>query len=93
MEFPYACPASSRRGRLRAEGLEPLRTDQRAVWHAPDFAAGPRPDGTYPLSDQPVTRSPAPVIMLEGVSARPELIDLLDLAVFVEVSPTSGISD
>jgi uridine kinase len=75
--------------RLRREALEPLLAGKTALWHPFDFAAGTRPDGTYPMSREAVTRGPASVIILDGAySARPEISDLIDLAVLVDV-PTS----
>lgn len=72
--------------RLRAEALEPLLAGRVALWHPFDFEAGTRPDGTYPMSTETVARQPAPVIVLEGAySARPELADLIDLSVLVDV--------
>ena len=72
--------------RLRAEALEPLLAGRTAAWHPFDFEAGTRPDGTYPMATNVVIRQPAPVIVLEGAySARPELADLIDLAVLVDV--------
>jgi uridine kinase len=72
--------------RLRKEALEPLLAGRVASWHPFDFAAGTRPDGTYPMSVDVVTRQPAPVIVLEGAySTRPELADLIDLAVLVDI--------
>jgi uridine kinase len=72
--------------RLRAEALEPLLAGRAASWHPFDFAAGTRPDGTYPMSAELETREPTPVIVLEGAySARPELADLVELAVLVDV--------
>jgi len=75
--------------RLRREALEPLLAGTSASWHPFDFAAGTRPDGTYRLAAAVVTRRPASVIVLDGAySARPEVSDLIDLAVLVDV-PTS----
>ena len=72
--------------RLRAEALEPLLAGRAASWHPFDFDAGVRFDGTYPMSTEVVTRRPTPVIVLEGAySARPELSDLIDLAILVDV--------
>jgi uridine kinase len=72
--------------RLREEALEPLLAGRTASWHPFDFAAGTRPDGTYPMALEAATREPAPVIVLEGAySTRPELADLIDLAVLVDV--------
>lgn len=75
--------------RLRAEALEPLLAGSQAAWHPFDFEARTRPDGTYAISTEIVTRDPAPVIVLEGAySARPELADLIDIAVLVAVPVT-----
>jgi para-aminobenzoate synthetase len=72
--------------RLRAEALEPLLAGKPAKWHPFDFEAGPRPDGTYPLRVDFVERQPAAVILLDGAySTRPELADLIDLSVLVDV--------
>lgn len=72
--------------RLRKDALEPLLTGSIASWHPFDFAAGTRADGSYPMAAEAVTREPAPVILLEGAySSRPELADLIDLAVLVDV--------
>jgi uridine kinase len=71
--------------RLRREALAPLLAGQVARWRAFDFAAGVRPDGTYPMSAEVTERSPAAVIVLDGAySTRPEFLDLIDLAVLVE---------
>lgn len=67
--------------RLRAEALAPLHAGCPAVWHPIDFAAGAG------LAAQTEVRNPAPVVVLDGVySARPELRDLVDLAVLVEMA-------
>jgi len=72
--------------RLRREALEPLLARKTASWYPFDFAAGTRPDGTYPMSREAVTRGPASVIILDGAySARPEISDLIDLTVLVDV--------
>lgn len=72
--------------RLREEALEPLLAGKIASWHPFDFAAGTRPDGTYPMATEVVMREPSSVIVLEGAySCRPELADLIDLAVLVDV--------
>ena len=73
--------------RLRAEAIEPLRAGKTARWLAFDFAGGPRHDGSYPLERVPTERAPSEVILLDGAySARPELADLIDLAVLVEAT-------
>lgn len=71
--------------RLRAEALEPLLAGRPARWHAFDFAAGARPDGTYRMQLNAVERAPAPVILLDGAySSRSELSDLIDYTVLVD---------
>ena len=71
--------------RLRTEALEPLLAGKPAQWHPFDFEKL-RPDGTYPLRTDYVERQPADVIVLDGAySSRPELTDLIDLAVLVDV--------
>jgi uridine kinase len=73
--------------RLRTEALEPLLAGRTASWYAFDFDAK-RPDGTFPLAKAPVTREPAAIVILDGAySSRPELSDVIDLSVLVEVSP------
>ncbi len=72
--------------RLRTEALEPLLVGHWAKWHAFDFEAGVRPDGTYAMCADFVECKPAAVIMLDGAySTRPELADLIDLSVLVDV--------
>lgn len=72
--------------RLRTEALEPLLARRVARWRPFDFAAGLRPDGTYALSQEWVEKQPASVIILEGAySSSPEIADLIDLAVLVDV--------
>jgi uridine kinase len=72
--------------RVRAEALEPLLAGRPARWHAFDFQAGPRADGTYGMCADWVERAPAQVILLDGAySAGPQLADLVDLAVLVDV--------
>jgi uridine kinase len=72
--------------RLRAHALEPLLAGRPASWRPFDFAAGLRADGTYALSERPVERPAAPVIILDGAySASPQLADLVNLAVLVDV--------
>jgi hypothetical protein len=45
-----------------------------------------RPDGTYGTKREPIEREPAKVILIEGAySAYPELADLVDLAILVDV--------
>jgi uridine kinase len=72
--------------RLRAEALEPLRAGKPARWHAFDFEAGVRPDGTYAVRSDYVERQPSAVIVLDGAySTQPALADLIDLSVLVDV--------
>ena len=66
--------------RVRKEVLEPLLAGRAATWHPFDFAAG------VGLSNKSKQRDPAPVIILDGAySCRPELADLVDLAVLIEM--------
>ncbi len=72
--------------RLRAQALEPLLAGHPARWQPFDFAAGPRSDGTYRLRADYVGCPPAAVVLLDGLySTRPELSDLIDLSVLVDV--------
>lgn len=71
--------------RVRVEALEALLAGKPAKWHAFDFAAGARPDGTYALRSDVVERKPARVIVLDGAySTGGELADLIDLTVLVD---------
>jgi uridine kinase len=64
---------------LRVDALDPLLAGRTAVWSPFNFATG------VGLAAHTVRRTPAAVIILDGVySARPELSDLVDLAVLVE---------
>ncbi len=67
---------------MRAQVLEPLLANKPASWHPLDF----QPEiGWIGWKEETVTLEPAPVILVDGVySARPELADLVDLAVLVE---------
>jgi uridine kinase len=72
--------------RLRVEALEPLHAGRLARWHVFDFVAGVRPGGTYAMRADFVERPPSAVIVLDGAySTRPELADLIDLSVLVDV--------
>jgi uridine kinase len=74
--------------RVRREAIEPLLAGAPARWHAFDFDAGPRADGTYVMRTDFTERRPAPVIILDGAySARPELAELIDLSVLVDAPP------
>ncbi|MBA2286421.1 MAG: hypothetical protein H0W02_13140 [Ktedonobacteraceae bacterium] len=68
--------------RMRAQVLEPLLAKKPASWHALDF----KPEiGWVGWKDETVELEPAPVILVDGVySTRPELSDLVDLAILVE---------
>jgi uridine kinase len=72
--------------RLRESVIEPLLAGELARWYAFDFESGLRPDGTYGMLADPVERKPAAVILLEGAyTAGPELVDLVDLSILVDV--------
>lgn len=71
--------------RLRAEALGPLLAGKSARWHAFDFESLHH-DGSYPLRTDWVEVPPADVILLDGAySSRPELADMIDLSVLVDV--------
>jgi len=71
--------------RLRSEAIEPLLAGNAARWHAFDFEAGLRPDGTFGMRGDWILREPAPVILLDGAyTAGPQLADLVDLSVLVD---------
>ncbi len=66
--------------RMRLEALEPLLAERVASWHPFDWDAG------RGLAEHTIVREPARVVILDGAySARPELSDLIDLSVLVEV--------
>jgi uridine kinase len=68
--------------RLRTQVLEPLLAKRPGSWHPLDFQPG---IGWVGWKDETVKLDPAPVILVDGVySARPELLDLVDLTVLVE---------
>lgn len=74
--------------RIRKEVLEPLLSGQAASWYPFDFKKGSG------LSEQAITKGPSGVIILDGAySARPELEDLIDLKVLVEVPDDKGRRD
>lgn len=73
--------------RLVTEALEPLRAERGAAWLPFDFGAGPRPDGTWPMKQEPTQVAANPIIIVDGAySSRPELAGLLDYTVLVEVA-------
>lgn len=76
--------------RLKREAIEPLRAGRAAHWHAFDFLAGPRADGTYRMQPTPTVRASKPLVLLDGAySARPELADVLDLTALVEATASA----
>jgi uridine kinase len=73
--------------RLRDNVIKPLLAGSPARWYAFDFESGLRADGTYGMQNDPIEIEPAEVILLDGAySASPQLSDLVDFTVFVEVS-------
>ena len=71
---------------LRNEVLEPLLHRIPARWNSFDFEAGGRPDGTYAIKQDYINYRPGDIIVLEGAySTRPELADLIDLKILVDV--------
>jgi para-aminobenzoate synthetase len=76
--------------RVRSESLEPLRAGRPGRWHAFDFTRGLGTEGTYSLNKEMTEVPPAPTILVEGAySASPPLRDLIDLAVLIDVQPTT----
>ncbi len=66
--------------RMRKEALEPLLNSKVALYHPFNFAAG------VGFADTVITLNPAKVIILDGAySTRPELTDIIDLTILVEV--------
>ena len=73
--------------RLRLAALEPLLAGEVAEWCPFDFLRGPLPDGSYAPGSNSVRVKPAAMIVIEGAhSCRPELSDLIDLRVLIDVS-------
>jgi uridine kinase len=71
---------------LRRNVLEPLMNRMSASWKNFDYNAGMRPDGTYGISSAGINYLPNDVIILEGAySCRPELSDLIQLKILVDV--------
>lgn len=65
-----------------------LRSGRRAAWRAFDWQAF---DGS--LARELTVRDPAPVVLLEGVySARPELADLVDLRILLELPEAARLA-
>jgi uridine kinase len=72
--------------RVRSQCIEPLLQGRPARWRAFDFESGLRPDGTYGMEAKVKQQAPADVLLIEGAySAGPELADLADLAILVDV--------
>jgi uridine kinase len=70
--------------RMRTQVLEPLLANKPASWHPLDFQPG---IGWVGWKHETVILHPAPVILVDGVySARPELADLVDVAVLVSAN-------
>jgi uridine kinase len=66
--------------RLRTEVLEPLLAGKSATWHPFDWKAG------HGLSESAIYGEPKPLIILDGAySTRPELQDIIDFSVLVEI--------
>lgn len=66
--------------RIRTEVLEPLLDGKAVAWHPFDWDAGKG------LSSKTIHRDPSPLIILDGAySTRPELQDIIDLSILVEV--------
>ena len=72
--------------RLRTEAVDPLLLGHAARWHPIDFQSGLSERGTYGLMGTFVEVEPQPIILLDGAySAGPQLADLVDLSILVEV--------
>jgi uridine kinase len=66
--------------RVRAEVVEPLRAGRTATWVPYDWDEGRGPP------THAITMPPAPTVVLDGAyTARPELADVVDLAVLLEL--------
>lgn len=66
--------------RLRNEVLVPLLANKHAAWHPYDWK------GKRELASHYIEKDPSPLIVLDGAySTRPELVDIIDLAILVEV--------
>jgi len=73
--------------RLRESAIVPLLAGKPAMWYAFDFESGLRSDYTYGMKTDPVELEPADVILIDGAySACPELGDLVDLTILVDMS-------
>ena len=66
--------------RLRTEALEPLLDGRTARWRPFDWQAG------QDTSNDLLEQQPVPMVVLDGAySARPELADLIDIAVLLQL--------
>lgn len=75
--------------RIRAEAIMPLLAGSVARWHPFDFDSGPSADGTYGMKTGVTEVEPASVIIIDGAySSGPQLADLVNLTVLVEISET-----
>ncbi|MXZ26483.1 MAG: hypothetical protein F4Y80_16815 [Caldilineaceae bacterium SB0665_bin_21] len=73
--------------RIRSEALVPLLAGRVARWHPFDFDSGQRADGTYGMKTKATEVESASVIIVDGAySTGPQLTDLVDLTVLVELS-------
>lgn len=71
---------------LRSNVLEQLIRGVPAKWNSFDFNAGVRPDGTYSVNSEFIKYFRNDIIILEGAySARPELSDLINFKILVDV--------
>jgi len=71
---------------LRSCVLEPLLDGIPARWNSFDFNAGACLDGSYNVRAEPINYEVNDIIILEGAySARPQLSDLIDLKILVDV--------
>lgn len=72
--------------RRQRDVLDQLRRTGVAAWHPFDWESDDWASDAVPLAPTPVVARSAPVILLEGAySCRPELHDLLDLRVLLDV--------
>ncbi len=75
--------------RLRDEALLPLLARRTARWHAFDWEAGPRDDGTFGMREAWTERLPADFIILDGAySSSSELGDIVNIKVLVHTPET-----
>ena len=73
-------------GKLRSEAVEPLLSSRPARWRPIDFDAGPDSQGRYGMKTVAKIVEPAPVVILDGAySSGPQMADLVDLSILVEV--------